>query len=266
MITQLTKRLMISFILIVVSAVAIFHGSKWVFALYALIFILVGLDEFFTIVEKKGFEVNKKMGLLCGAAVPISIAAGFESLILVLVVLALFIYNFRPSRLSKALTSTALTVFGIIYVAWFLAHVIKIHNLEHGARWVFYVAFIVKSGDAGAYFVGKKIGRTKLIEHISPNKSVEGAWGGFLTTVVLSIFSWVYLPHVFIGHLLLLGILLGILSQVGDLGESLFKRDAGVKDSGHLPGVGGLLDVLDSLILTIPFLYYYLSVVMKGVT
>ncbi|MDD5671236.1 MAG: phosphatidate cytidylyltransferase, partial [Candidatus Omnitrophica bacterium] len=115
---------------------------------------------------------------------------------------------------------------------------------------------------AGAYFVGKNYGKIKLIEHISPNKSVEGAVGGFLTTVALSLLSFIYLPHVPFVHLLVLGILTGLLAQLGDLAESVMKRDAGVKDSGAVPGLGGILDILDSLILTIPFIYYYITIVL----
>ncbi len=98
----------------------------------------------------------------------------------------------------------------------------------------------------------------KLIEHISPNKSVEGAAGGLLTTLVLSLLSKSYLGFIPLGHLFIMGILVGVISQVGDLAESLLKREVGVKDSGQLPGLGGVLDILDSVIFTVPFVYYYI--------
>ena len=133
--------------------------------------------------------------------------------------------------------------------------------MEYGERWVFYLIFIVKMGDAAAYFIGKRFGRHKYAVHISPNKSIEGAVAGFVVTVICSLLAKLYLDHVPLAHLAILGILIGVLGQLGDLAESLLKRDAGVKDSGHIPGLGGVLDVVDSLLLTIPATYYYLTAV-----
>ena len=134
--------------------------------------------------------------------------------------------------------STAVTLFGIVYACWFFLHLLKIKTLPHGEFWIFYTILVVKGGDAGAYFVGRKFGKAKLIEHISPNKSIEGAVGGFLTTLILSLCAKIYLPHVPLSHLLVLGIVAGVLSQLGDLAESLIKRDVGVKESGRIPGLG----------------------------
>jgi len=125
--------------------------------------------------------------------------------------------------------------------------------------WVLYLVLLIKTGDAGAYFIGTKFGKTKLFESVSPNKSWEGAWGGFVTTVLLSLISSVYLRDVSFLHLLILGTVLGVIAQLGDLIESLMKRNVGVKDSGEVPGLGGILDVLDSLIFTTPFLYFYIT-------
>jgi len=255
----LYKRLIVSAFLVSITYATIFFAPTQFFFLVVEIFILLALNEYFEIAEKKGIVINRVVGLLFGALLPFSIFYQMESLVLVLATLSIFISNFHPKFRQQALLSTAVTFFGIIYIAWFFSFLIKIRHLEHGSAWVFFTILAVKGGDAGAYFVGRKLGKTKLIEHISPNKSVEGAIGCFLTTILLCALSKVYLPHVAIGHLIIMGIVIGILSQFGDLAESLIKRDAGVKDSGMIPGLGGIFDVLDSLLLCIPFVYYYIT-------
>lgn len=174
--------------------------------------------------------------------------------------LCIFIFNFHRRLKEQALVNTSVTMFGVIYVGWFFSLVTKIRQLPNGAAWVLYVILVTKSGDAAAYLLGQKFGRTKFIEHISPNKSIEGAAASLTASVATSLLTKTFLPHVTFNHLLILGFVLGILALVGDLCESLIKRDCGVKDSGQIPGLGGVLDIIDSLIFTIPFCYYYVSV------
>lgn len=257
---QLAKRLISSAVLVSITLFTIFLAPKWFFFLVVEAFILSALNEFLSLAEKKGIVINRALGLFFGALLPFSFYFPSESVILMMACLTLFIFNFHRRLREQALVSTAVTVFGIIYVAWFFSHLTKIHYLPHGPWWVFYTLLLVKGGDAGAYFIGKTFGKIKLIEHVSPNKSIEGAIGGFLTTFLLSLASKAYLPYAEMVHLAVLGAALGILSQFGDLAESLIKRDVGVKDSGHVPGLGGILDVLDSLLLTVPFVYYYITV------
>lgn len=256
---QLTKRLLVSAIIVAGSVYTIFFAPPWFFFLIVEAFVLLGLDEFLALAEKKGIVINRALGLFFGALLPLSYYFPAESLIFVTGCLTLFIFNFHRRLRDQALVSTAVTTFGLVYVAWFFSFLMKMRYLPNGAKWVFYTILIVKLGDAAAYFVGKAFGRVKLVEHISPSKSVEGAIAGFLTTVLASILSRAYLPHVDTIHFLVMGIAVGLLAGLGDLAESLVKRDAGVKDSGRLPGLGGILDVLDSLLLTIPFVYYYIT-------
>jgi len=258
--TQLGKRLISSAFLVSLAIYTIFFAPIWFFTVIAEIMIVVALNEFYSLAAKKEIVINRFLGLFFGALIPLTTYFELGSLVLVLACLALFVQNFRKNLIHQALISTSVTLLGLVYVAWFFSKVIDLRLTHYGAQWVFYIALIVKGGDAGAYFVGKKYGRIKLIEHISPNKSVEGAIGGLATTVILSMLSSMYLPGVPFYHFLVLGVLIGVISQLGDLAESLIKRDAGVKDSGNLPGLGGLLDVMDSLLLTVPFVYYYVTV------
>jgi phosphatidate cytidylyltransferase len=125
------------------------------------------------------------------------------------------------------------------------------------------VLLITKLGDIGAYLVGIRFGKTPLIPHISPNKSVEGAVGGLIFSILGALASKIFLNLSYL-HMMILGLFLGILAQLGDLSESLIKRDCQVKDSGNLvPGMGGLLDIIDSLLFTGPAFYFYMSIILK---
>lgn len=256
---QLSKRLATSTVLVSMACYAIFWSPAWFFLLVIEAFVLLGLAEFLALAEKKGIVINRALGLMFGALLPLSYYFPADPLIFVISCLAIFLFNFHRSLRDQALVSTAVTIFGLVYVAWFFSFLMKIRYLPNGALWVFYTVLIVKMGDAAAYFIGKAFGRMKLIEHISPKKSIEGAVAGFVMTVAASAAFKICLPQVAGVHFLIMGVSAAILSLLGDLAESLIKRDVGVKDSGQLPGLGGVLDVLDSLLLTVPFIYYYLT-------
>ena len=118
----------------------------------------------------------------------------------------------------------------------------------------------------GAYFIGSLIGKHLLIPRISPKKTIEGTMGGFLFTLVLAFLCKPLLPGFSDWQILVAGILIGTVTPIGDLAESLFKRDCGVKDSGSaLPGLGGFLDMLDSLLITSPMLYFYVTTFCRNV-
>lgn len=255
----LYKRLFFSALLVAICYYTIFMSPGWFFFLVVEAFILLGLAEFFSMAEKKRLHINKVLGLIFGAILPLSFFVPGESVIVVVTILCLFVYNFHRELKQYALLSTAVTIFGIFYVAWFFSFFMKIKFLPDGANWVAYVILVTKLGDAGAYFVGRKLGKHKFIPHISPNKSIEGSTAGFTVSLIVSFLCKFMLPHVSFVHLAVLGVTLGILAQLGDLAESLIKRDVGVKDSGNIPGLGGILDVIDSLLFTVPFTHYYIT-------
>lgn len=258
---QLVKRLLVSVVFVSVTVAAIFYLPHWCFFLVIETFILLGLNEFFALAEQKGLIIHRGFGLFFGAVLPFSAYSSMQPTILLMVCVALFIFLFNRRSPDRTITSVSVSVFAIVYVAWFFSYLIKIKLLPDGSAWVFYAILTVKGGDTAAYFVGKKFGRTKLLEHVSPKKSIEGAVAQMVLTIVLSLASAVYL-HVSLIHLFLLGIAVGALALLGDLAESLIKRDAGVKDSGSIPGLGGMLDVMDSLLFTVPFIYFYLTVIL----
>jgi phosphatidate cytidylyltransferase len=160
---------------------------------------------------------------------------------------------------EHAFLNWAWTLAGILYIGWLLSHYISLRELEMGREWVFYALLVTFATDTFAYFIGKAWGRHKLAPDISPKKTVEGAVGGLLGAAGISVLAvWLFDLPVNYGIAVVLGIVISIFGQVGDLFESLFKRNMGVKDSGNsLPGHGGFLDRIDSIVFTGIVVYYY---------
>jgi phosphatidate cytidylyltransferase len=181
--------------------------------------------------------------------------------VLTAVVGAVLLYQLAAQKdLSVSLTDAAVGVLGIFYVGWFLGHLILLRSLDQGQSLIFFLFLVTWAGDTAAYYVGKGFGRHRLAPRVSPNKTVEGAIGGWIASILTAVLAqgW-FLPMLSVSDSMLLGGMLGIAGQLGDLTESMFKRGSGVKDSGNfLPGHGGILDKLDSLIFTAPAFYYYL--------
>ncbi len=206
-----------------------------------------------------------------GAVIPLSITLrfemtrGWELLFMVLAFLFLILMQFKRRSNSGAIADISTTIFGIFYISWFLSFLIKIRYLPNGIGLLAALLLITKSGDIGAYLVGMRLGKTPLIPRISPKKSVEGAIGGLIFSVLAALVSKPLLNLAYL-HLIVIGIGLNILAQLGDLSESLMKRDCEVKDSGSiLPGMGGFLDLMDSLLFTAPSFYFYMNIVLKNI-
>ena len=232
-------------------------------------FIAVGLHEFFAMLEHKGIRAYRCFGLAVGLLIPFSITFRFEStkgwelLFIILSLLMLILMQFRSRQNSGVTVGISATLFGVIYVSWFFSFLIRIRYLPGGLGLLAAVLLITKLGDIGAYLVGVRFGKRPLLPSISPKKSAEGAVAGLVFSLAGAFISRPFLN--FSGpHLAALGIVLGIIGQLGDLSESLVKRDCQVKDSGSiLPGMGGILDEMDSLLFTAPVFYFYISTILK---
>jgi phosphatidate cytidylyltransferase len=173
---------------------------------------------------------------------------------------------------TAGIIAISTTLFGLMYVAWLLNFIQKInffHGLASGTGkyYVLYFILVTKFSDSGAYAVGSLIGKHKMIPRISPGKT----WEGFGGAIAVSTGASVLFAHIFADklhgmtwyHAVTLGVILSVCAVVGDLIESLFKREAGVKDSGSFfPGIGGILDLLDSLLFNAPIMYLYLRHVL----
>ncbi len=191
-------------------------------------------------------------------------------LVVALGIIAFFIHRFK--KVTGSLNEIAIELFGIVYVAVPLSLMLGVlypnphqGTLQEGRWWLLYLIVVTKITDVGAYFVGRLWGRYKLCPSLSPQKTVEGAVAGFIAAVFSSIAIHkiaIYMQadwfHLSLSESIWLGMLIGIAGQIGDLAESLLKRDAVVKDSNALPGLGGVLDMVDSLLFTAPIVYFFL--------
>lgn len=252
---MLIKRLISSVVIILFVILAV--KWLWLCGLAVTLLIIGGLYEFFTMVERKGTDIYKYFGICIGAIIPLSIlrqftlTKGWELLFIVMALLVLILMQFRRRDNNGVIIGISATIFGILYISWFLSFLIKIRLLENGAGLLATALIITKLGDVGAYLIGSRFGKLPLIPRISPNKSVEGAIGGLVFSILGAWASKVFIPDISYLHLTLIGLCMGVLGQLGDLSESLIKRDCQVKDSGNIvAGMGGVLDLIDSLLFT----------------
>lgn len=246
---------------------------EWVFALAMLVLTAIGLYEFYSMAEKKGINVYKYFGIGMGLIIPLSILMRFELtkkwelLFILLSFLFLIMMQFRRRRNAGVLADISVTLFGIFYVSWLFSFLIKLKYLGGGMGFLATALIITKLGDIGAYLVGMRFGKTPLIPRISPKKSVEGAVGGFIFSIAGGVACRPFFgPDASYLTIVFVSAAMGILGQLGDLSESLFKRDCNIKDSGSLlPGLGGVLDSIDSLLFSAPVFYFYLTVIAEGI-
>ncbi len=180
-------------------------------------------------------------------------------LLLTSAVILPLIWLLLRSQKETAFTSWAWTIAGILYVGWLLSYLVALRGLDAGREWVFLALFTTFGSDTAAFFVGRALGRHRLALHISPGKTWEGAVGGVLGAIIVSLVLVIPLGlPLSYGQAILLGLIVSIFGQLGDLVESLLKRNMGVKESGRLiPGHGGVLDRMDSLVLAGIVVYYY---------
>ncbi len=177
-------------------------------------------------------------------------------------------YVLGRSALEDALPASAIATMATLYVGMLGGSLVRLRGDFHdrGPKLVFFLLLVVWLGDAGAYYVGKKFGKRKLSPQISPKKTVEGAIGGLLTSVVTAIvIHFTFFEDFPLLHAIIAGALLSVSGMIGDLAESMWKRSANVKDSGTLlPGHGGFLDRFDSIFFTAPILYTYWSLIVRN--
>ena len=284
------RRLITSVVLWTVIIAALFSTSALIsdgVFICLLVFLgLTGLTEFYGLAEMRGLVCFKWCGLFGGALLMVGTfleligkigtqgsparVNDFETGFIILFVLGLCVRQFVSRGNATGIATIATTLFGLMYVPWLLNFIQKINFFtgigDGGKFYVLYFILVTKFSDTGAYAVGSLIGRHKMVPRISPGKTWEGFGGAIVFSTAASL-AFAHLAQHFgvkmIGmnllHAAILGVGLGVCAVIGDLIESLFKREAGVKDSGRLfPGIGGILDLLDSLLFNAPIMYLYL--------
>ena len=232
--------------------------------LLLLLFILSASKEYVKILEHKGFYPSLK--IIVTAVILLALIAYFQNTYLLSAALTLcsilaFMWVLFRGR-QPYIANVATTVLGFVYCGLFPMHLLFLREL-HSPRYNDGLGFVVLMftaillTDIGCYYTGRHLGKHKLAPVISPNKTIEGSIGGFILAVLgACVVGWYLGLEWYMS--LFAGILCTVFAQIGDLCESLIKRDAGVKDSGNtLPGHGGFLDRVDSFVLTIPVMYYF---------
>jgi phosphatidate cytidylyltransferase len=283
------RRLLSFVVLWTIVLVALFCSrrvvSDSVFLVIMVFLAVTGLAEFYGLVEKRGLICFKWWGLLgglllmSGTFLNLTGLIGtsgsparvndFETSFLILFVLGLCLRQFFSRSNTAGILAVSTSLFGLMYVPWLLNFIQKINFFPgvEGHYYLLYFLLITKFSDTGAYVVGSLIGRHKMIPRISPGKTWEGFGGAILGSVLASLLFVHFLGSRMAGmnwfHAINLGVILSVGAVVGDLIESIFKREAGVKDSGKFfPGIGGILDLLDSLLFNAPIMYLYLRHVL----
>ena len=188
---------------------------------------------------------------------------GFILTIVILLILSSRL--FVPKSNQHALLDSSVLSLGVVYVSLSLGHLLLLRALDQGMYFVFFLLVVTWGTDTGGFLVGRTVGKRKLAPQISPNKTVAGLFGGVCFAILMAFLAKIwFLPILTTGDCLGMGLFIATLAVIGDLVQSAMKRSAGVKDSGTLlPGHGGILDRIDSLLFTAPCFYYYM-VFLKG--
>jgi len=275
---MLGKRILTAFVGIPIAAYVINYG-EWLFAITVLVLTLLAWYEFYTILQNKGIKVFYSLGILSNVFILGSAWLGNsqEIVIVIFVSTVLTLLKIVTSGTAFTVVDAACSLLGVSYIGMSFAHLLLLRftdssvylmtswgELSAGAAYVWLAFVSTWASDTCAYFIGSYYGKHKLCPKISPKKTIEGALGGMLGSIIAMVAMGI-LFKLSLGHSVIMGMLVGIAAPVGDLVESAIKRFANVKDSGQiLPGHGGILDRFDGILFTVPAIYYYLHIFVLG--
>jgi phosphatidate cytidylyltransferase len=247
----------------------ILYGHPGLFFFLISSIVLIAAHEYFSMIVNAGVSGFPVEGLVLSFLL---LAIGFFipqflSLLGIFIPLTLFmVWCFRGGNVRVALDSISYTLFGILYTAGLGGYLLLISNLEGGRQIIVFILLFVWAGDSAAFYVGRKFGERKLLEVVSPNKTIAGAVANVMGTLIAALLaSSLFFNEISLIHCLIVAFICGIIGQIGDLLESLIKRNCQVKDSGTLiPGHGGVLDRIDSLLFVCPAFYCYYQVFLTA--
>jgi phosphatidate cytidylyltransferase len=268
--SSLANRLLAAAVFLPCFFIIAHRGGIYYLILIDLIIIL-GLFEFYRMMEAKGLRPYKWIGVLSGGALPwyLFFRQGiYANILLTITFIAVMIAELIRKDKGHAVYHISVTIFGVLYVSWLGSHLMLLRELpilaglkySVGFTFVIIVFTLTWCYDTGAYAFGRLFGRRKLFPSISPGKTVEGAIGGIFLSIAGILIARILLDTQLSAlEAVLLAILASVIGQTGDLVESMLKRDAKIKDSSTtIPGHGGVLDRFDSLLFTAPLIYYAL--------
>jgi len=272
--SNMTTRTIVGFLLGPLVLLCIYFGGWILFGLVTLISI-IATWEAFMMLKTKSISTNFTLGLWLAILIPLSFINRKVEFSLLFVISVFIIALFELFRNKEnPIQNTASTLFFSGYIGIGIGSFLGIRELlqiqlyDNSFAWLtIAIIFSLWMCDSFAYFGGKLMGRTKLFPRISPNKTWEGSIWGFIASVLFMYLFYKFSPMnqlpINYNEVIVIGILIGMFGQIGDLVESMFKRDSGVKDSSHLiPGHGGFFDRFDSLIFVSPLIFFYLRFIV----
>jgi phosphatidate cytidylyltransferase len=256
------KRLISGAIAIPLALGVVLYGSHLLFFAFVMAVVLVASYEYFSMISNMGVEGLPVEGGVLSFLLLLGFFLGPKWLLLFVVLFpaVLFVaWYVREKNVQVALDSIAYTVLGIFYIAGLGGYLLLIHGLDGGSQMIVFLMLLIWAGDAAAYYGGRNFGKHKILPIVSPNKTVEGAIANVLGTLLAAVIaSYSFFEEFSLTHCLIVAFICGIIGQLGDFMESLVKRNCQVKDSGTLmPGHGGFLDRIDSLLFAGPVFYCY---------
>lgn len=243
----------------------IIFWNEFPFFIVTILIALLGLRELYSIAHKQGYKPSYILGsiltsyfVFISAYDIYSLNYHIKNIFITFFIILSFVMQLFKKDYSKVLTEISIAIFGSIYLGYLFSFILKIKDLPNGNYFLISLLIITWTHDTGAYLIGTKFGKNKIFPKISPKKTIEGSIAGIIFGIAstFALKSWLNLTF---NELFSLGLIISIIAQIGDLFESVLKRGSGIKDSGTLiPGQGGILDCLDSLIFTAPVFYYYI--------
>jgi phosphatidate cytidylyltransferase len=269
------KRWLVALVGIPVMFSIIQYGPPSWFFLFVTALVVIGLFEYYRMFLNSGYHPQALFGIAIGVLVISGVHYGSDldgiaGLVFspgVMVAAAFLgslvcrLFSYRDT--NGAMVDVALTFTGVIYVAWLSSYIVLVRDWNvgglDGRELTYFLLLVTWATDSGAFYAGTYFGKHKLYPKISPKKSVEGAIGGIGLAMAMALFCrYLFLDELTLHDTVALALIIGVVGQVGDLAESMIKRSTRVKDSGGLiPGHGGVLDRLDSILFNAPAMYYY---------
>lgn len=269
--SSLSLRVFSAVIFIPILVLLLLRGG-WPYLLMVEVVVTLGLLEFYRMAAAKGAVPHTIAGVLAAAGLAGLLYFGHTAaagLLMTGFFLLVLVLELRRGHPEGSMINLGTSVLGVFYVGWLGGHMGLLRNLPEsagrpadlGAGVVLFTFLVTWGGDTGAYFVGRAWGRRPLFPAVSPRKTVEGAIGGLVAAIVAGLLGGIWVvPELTIGDTIFMGAVAGFVGPLGDLVESLLKRDSGLKDSAAMiPGHGGVLDRFDSLLFVSPVFYYYLK-------
>jgi phosphatidate cytidylyltransferase len=247
----------------------VLKGGTLLFAGLVALFSAIGIAEFYRMaLPERTLECG--LAAIAGTSLVFLPFAGNDKMAIaaigLLFVCFSLLFLFRIRSIETAAQESAFALLAFIYIPFLLMHLVQLRMTPFGIQWLFVIMLIVMTNDSAAYYTGSAFGKHRLYPLVSPKKSIEGAIGGLCGSLVGTLFAkFTFFSQLSYADAVATALVIGVVGQAGDLFESLLKRSFGVKDSGTIiPGHGGVLDRLDSILFAAPITYYYVLFFFRG--